>query len=100
MTNQAMQVAGGTIEIKMSINQFELVQLLEDDIFMANTYHDDDLDETCVHLEYGNFNEVWLEYMGGQTYEVVCASCHSDDFFEGCTVSIDEILDYVLNPLD
>jgi hypothetical protein len=86
---------------QMTINEKELVELLEDDIFAARivreTFSDNpDDDDIFVELEAYTlgFATVTLEWNGGQEYFVYASNC--DEMFPGETISVNEILDIVL----
>jgi hypothetical protein len=81
----------------MSINQKELVQLLEDDIFKARRIFElDDYGDPAAEyalIQWG-FEECKLDWLGGQTYFIIEST--SDEISPGETISVDEILDIVL----
>ena len=80
----------------MEINNYELTQLLRDDICRATNRADPDnsWDAKYVELEYGNFALVHLEWVGGQTFFVL--ESNTDTMFPGTEITVDEILDIVL----
>jgi hypothetical protein len=91
----------------MDINHYELAELLKDDIYNATTrwyqgvqpgrsgnHSADYLEADVVWLGFGNFEDVTLEWNGGQEFFIVESNC--DEMFPGCTISVNEILDIVL----
>ena len=85
----------------MEINAYELVELLDSEIFKAQvrsypTRFDGtprSLD-TFVELQWGDTNWVTLEWEGNQVFYIYASG--SDDLELACSVSVDEILDIVL----
>lgn len=86
---------------QMSIDEYELAELLKGEIAYANTAREvlnfDTPKETTtlfVELEYGDEETVTLEWEQGQMFYV--HHSNADAIFENCSISVDEILDIVL----
>jgi len=77
----------------MAINEYELNELLQDEIYKSSIQYDED-DNPLLFVEFGNFEDVTLEYVGGQEFFIY--DSNTDEMFPGETISVDEILDIVL----
>ena len=79
----------------MTINEFELCELLENEIWQALVMYDGyTFTRRYVVIKYSTFQDVALVYNGGQTYTVIDSNCN--DMRKGQTINVNEILDIVL----
>jgi len=83
----------------MEINEKDLVKLLDGEIYKAHViwrkaHYDGDPTDDAAFLEWGTFENVTLEWIGGQDFFILGSD--SDEMVAGFTISVDEILDIVL----
>jgi hypothetical protein len=81
-------------EQTMNINDYELVKLLEDDVYHISLRDDDDRQASYVDIIWGLASRAQLEHVGNQTFFIT--DSNNDDMFPGETICVDEILDIVL----